>query len=97
MIKIPSSPLNIRPVSKPGTANFSGKLKSGISSIAHQTPTSNFHQFGDAVSHTSGGDRSGKIFGSINSAIKNKNNPTTARPLNNPNSPTSQNFKPLIK
>ncbi len=97
MIKIPSSPLNIRPVSKPGTANFSGKLKPSVTSIAHQITASNFHQFGDAVSRTSGSDRSGKIFGSINSAIKNKTNPTTTKPLNNPNSPTNQNFKPLIK
>lgn len=97
MIKIPNSPLNFRLPSKPGTANFSGKLKPGITSIAHQSTASNFHQFGDSVSRTSGTDRSGKIFGSINSAIKNKNNPTTAKPLNNPTSPTSQNFKPLIK
>lgn len=96
MIKMPNLPLNIKLPSKSGTTNFSGKLKPGITSIAHQTPTSNFHQFGDAVSRTSGTDRSDKIFGSINSVIKNKNNPGI-KPLTNTNSPANPNFKPLIK
>lgn len=56
---------------KPGLVSFFGKNKLPGSSIKKPT-TSAFHQFGDSISQTKNGERSGKIYGSINSALKNK-------------------------
>lgn len=97
------SPLKTPPTSgakfsaKSGLGNFRNKPNRGITSIANQTgKTSAFHQFGDAVSRTVGVDRSNKIYGSINSAIKArrpdnlKTDTGQAKPKINPT------FKPTI-
>ena len=79
--------------SKSSLGASSNRAKPGISSIAHQNRSaSSFHQFGDTVSHTQNNERSGKIFGSISRAIKNKNNPE--QPHNT--TPLNQNFKTKI-
>jgi hypothetical protein len=76
---------------KSALGNFQNKSRS-VTSIAHQAgSTSSFHQFGDSVSRTQNNDRSGKIFGSISRAIKNKNNPDLPTNKN-----INQNFKPKI-
>lgn len=58
----------------------------GISSLSRQTNrVSAFRQFGDTVSHTQSNERSNKIFGSINRAIKNRtapDKPQDTTPLN---------------
>ena len=92
--KIPNLPIINKIPSKPSAGNFTGSPKSGLTSITRAKTTANFHQFGDSVSHTSSGNRSDKIFGSINSVLKNKpNSPTSTKTT----TPSNQNFKPLIK
>lgn len=97
MKTIPTLPtLPSRPRPSTGVGNFSNKPH-GITSIARQTgKTSAFRQFGDSISRTEGNDRSGKIFGSISRAIKNKTTSDPTLPTNK-NNPLNQNYKPLIK
>ncbi|MBP6859377.1 MAG: hypothetical protein KBC69_02005 [Candidatus Magasanikbacteria bacterium] len=83
--------------SKPGLGNFLNRPKPGLTSITHQNkPTASFHQFGDAVSHTQNNERSGKIFGSINRAIKNKLDSGLNAPSGKNNTPPNTNFRPKI-
>ena len=56
---------------KSGLGNFS--RKPGLAgSLTKKVVGSTFHQFGDSVSRSAGGERTDKIYGSISSAIKNK-------------------------
>lgn len=93
-----NKPLGIgRLPTRPGLGSAASKPQSGITSIARQTGrTSAFHQLGDSVSHTQNNERSGKVFGSINRAIKSKTDPNSTLP-NNKNNPINQNYKPIIK
>ena len=70
----------------------------GITSIARQTGRiSAFRQFGDSVSQTKSTERSGKIFGSISRAIKDKNNPTSTLPGSTSGPKINPAYKPIVK
>lgn len=79
-----------------GLDSFRNKPGRGMTSINRKSgATSAFHQFGDAVSRTKSDERSNKIFGSINSAIKAGRAPL--KPEGSQSKPKiNSTFKPVI-